>query len=109
MTTPRTILVVLALTIASTSCTELSKKSGPSKVVSSTRPRERMAATRRREGSDITTREGPDRSWFVDPGLVCDASDSSSAKPRFDRECKGTNPAGEIARTPKDTTSQRRP
>lgn len=110
MTTRRILLVVFALPIASTSCRELANKSSPSTVVSSARPsRERMVGARRREGSDVTTRDGTDRGWFIDGLRACDASDSASTKPRFDRKCEGTNPAGEIDRTPKDTTTQRTP
>jgi len=109
MTTRRTILVVFALAIASTSCSAFANKSSPSTGVPGARPRERMAAARRREGSDITTREGPDRGWFIDAALACDASDSASVKPRFDKQCESIDAAGEIDRTPKDTTSQKRP
>jgi len=109
MTARRTNLLVFALTVASTSCTALANKSSPSTTISGDRPRERMGATRRREGSDVTTREGPDRGWFIGAGLPCDAGDSAAVKPRFDRKCEGLDPAGEIDRTPKDTTTQRLP
>jgi hypothetical protein len=110
MTARRTNLLILALATASTSsCTALANKSSPSIDVSTTRPRERMAATRRREGSDVTTREGRDRGWFVGAGLPCDAGDSASVKPQFGRKCEGIDPSGEIDRTPRDTAWQKVP
>ncbi|HKH93709.1 MAG TPA: hypothetical protein VKA54_18035 [Gemmatimonadaceae bacterium] len=109
MTTRRTILAVFVLAAATDSCAALANKSSPSTTVSSARPRERMAATRRREGSDVTTREGPDRGWFIGAGLACDAGDSAKVKPQFDRKCEGTDPAGEVDRTPRDTAWQKAP
>jgi hypothetical protein len=109
MTTCRTTFIGFALAIASTSCSAFANKSSSSTGVSTARPRERMAATRRREGSDGPTREGADRGWFIDAGLACDASDSAAVKPRFDRKCEGIDAAGEIDRTPRDTSSRKRP
>jgi hypothetical protein len=108
MTIHRSVYAVLALALTSTSCAYLDHQSG-ARGVSSARPRERMVAERRREGSDVTAPAGLGAGTIIDALLSCDASDSAAVKPRFDRQCTGVDATGNIARSPIDTTTQKRP
>jgi hypothetical protein len=108
MTIRRSIFVVTALVIASTSCSALRNKSSESTGVFAGEPLEPMTATRRRPGSDVTTRDGGDKRGAVAQLLPC-GGDTSSVRRQFDRDCREVVREGEELGRQMDSTSQKRP
>ena len=107
MTVSRFITIVV-LVAGSTSCAALRNKSSESTGVRTGGPLEPMTATRRRPGSDVTTRDGGDKQGAVAALLPC-GGDTSSVRRQFDRDCREIVREGEELGRQMDSTSQKRP
>lgn len=102
------ILFVTTLIVATTSCAALRNKSSEPTGVLTGEPLEPMNPTRRRPGSDVTTREDGDRRGVSAELLPC-GGDTSSVRRQFDRDCREAVREGEKLGRQVDSTSRNRP